>query len=241
MRLIASCACLFVLAVSIRAAQAPATDRTVWDGVYTTAQADRGRVLYAAHCAACHGGALEGGEGKALVDETFWTDWREQTVGDLLTYVSTNMPFSEDGSLKGTLSMSTYADIVAHMLAANALPPGPQELTQASSRSIRIASKDGSTELPGSTLAVVVGCLAPRAGNADWRIVRATRPVRTTGPATPPADATLGDREFALKFVLRNLTGLVGHRVAVTGLLLGEGGVDGINVNTVESVATSCG
>jgi hypothetical protein len=33
---------------------------------------------------------------------------------------------------------------------------------------------------------------------------------------------------------------MVGHKVAVTGLLLGDGGVDGLNVNTVESVADSC-
>ena len=39
-------------------AQAPA--KTVWDGVYTEAQAARGRSAYQQHCAECHGGSLEG-------------------------------------------------------------------------------------------------------------------------------------------------------------------------------------
>jgi hypothetical protein len=33
---------------------------------------------------------------------------------------------------------------------------------------------------------------------------------------------------------------MVGHKVAVTGLLLGDGGVDGLNVNSVDSVADTC-
>jgi hypothetical protein len=33
---------------------------------------------------------------------------------------------------------------------------------------------------------------------------------------------------------------MVGHRLSVTGLLLGEGGVDGINVSTITSVAEAC-
>ena len=29
--------------------------RSVWDGVFTEAQADRGKVLYGRECASCHG------------------------------------------------------------------------------------------------------------------------------------------------------------------------------------------
>jgi hypothetical protein len=38
---------------------------------------------------------------------------------------------------------------------------------------------------------------------------------------------------MALKFVVTKLDSLAGSRVAVSGLLIGEGGVDGINVTTV--------
>ena len=39
-------------------AQAPAG---VNDGIYTTAQADRGKAVFAMNCAGCHGDKLEGG------------------------------------------------------------------------------------------------------------------------------------------------------------------------------------
>jgi hypothetical protein len=233
---------LVVFVAGVPARQAPSSSgRSVWDGAFTTAQADRGRTLFNANCAECHGVNLEGGEGKPLSGDTFWNDWREQTVNDLLAYVSKNMPFSEDGSLAGTLPPSTYVDIVAHILRVNQLPAGAQELTQASSAGVKIIAREGSGELPTSTLARVVGCLAPRAADGSWRVVKATRPERATaGTPKPAADGPLGDREYALKFVLRPLAIMVGHRVAVTGLLIGEGGVDGLNVNTVESLASAC-
>ncbi len=77
--------------------------KSVWDGVFTAAQAERGRGFYLANCAECHGGNLEGGEKQALKGDRFWADWQETTVDYMLGRISKNMPFSEDGSLAGTL------------------------------------------------------------------------------------------------------------------------------------------
>jgi hypothetical protein len=57
-----------------------------------------------------------------------------------------------------------------------------------------------------------------------------------------PEDATrpLGDRTTTLKFVLSRLDGFVGQRMSVTGILIGAGGVNGINVATVNRVAEAC-
>jgi cytochrome c553 len=227
----------FTIAVSAR----QAASRTVWDGTFTTAQADRGRTEFSANCAACHGNDLQGGEGKALTGKQFWADWGDRTVADLLAYVSKNMPSSVDGTLAGTLPSSTYADVVAHMLRTNGFPAGMQELTANSGTGVRIVNKDGPIELPASTVARVVGCLGPKGADGNWRLTKASRPERATPPpATAARDVPSGDRDYALKFVLRNLTTMVGHKVAVTGLLLGDGGVDGLNVNSVESVGDSC-
>lgn len=244
MRLLAAAFALYVIgSVSVLlAGQAPGNaGRTVWDGVFTAEQADRGGTLFSASCAGCHGAGLQGGEGKSLVGDAFWTDWRESTVEALLTYVSKNMPFSEDGSLAGTLSPSTYADIVAYMLSANELPAGKQELTASSSAGVKIIRKDGPGELPATTLAQVVGCLAPRGADGSWQLLRGTRPVRASETsAGTGADIPLGDRTYQLKFVLTPLTKFVGHRLSVTGALLGDGGVDGLNVSTVKSIADTC-
>ena len=130
-------------------------------------------------------------------------------------------------------------DIVAYLLSSNELPAGTQELTKASSAGIRIIRKDGPGELPATTLATVVGCLEPRAADGSWRVGKATAPVRADAGGKLDPSAT-GTRAFTLKFVLTPLTKFVGQRVAVTGLLLGEGGVEGINVSDVKPVAPNC-
>jgi hypothetical protein len=235
---------LFVLGFvsAVRAGQTGASGgRTVWDGVFTADQANRGRTYYAMSCAECHGARLQGGESKPLSGDVFWNDWRESTVGELLTYISKNMPYSEDGTLAGTLSPSTYVDIVAHMLERNGLPAGERELTSDSGIGVLIVRKDGSGELPPNTLARVVGCLAPRGADGTWRLVKATRPERVSASSSSSeSNLPLGEREYQLKFVLTPLNKLVGHRLSVTGLLQGDGGADGLNVSDVRSVADTC-
>jgi S-disulfanyl-L-cysteine oxidoreductase SoxD len=46
--------------ILIAAAVLGQASRSVWDGVYTEAQAKRGEALFAENCVTCHGPALEG-------------------------------------------------------------------------------------------------------------------------------------------------------------------------------------
>ena len=58
--------------------------RTVWDGVYSEAQAERGRTAYARHCASCHAADLSGSlEARPLAGSRFMQDWSEDTVHTL--------------------------------------------------------------------------------------------------------------------------------------------------------------
>jgi hypothetical protein len=185
-------------------------------------------------CAGCHALAPEG---KApLVGEPFWKSFAQKTVGDLLEFVSANMPNGAPGSL----DESTYRDIVALMLKSNGFPAGTTELRRDTIANVQIVQKDGRTELPSNALARVVGCLA-RSG-ADWVVTRATTPERVESVAPGVDDATrpLGSRTMPLKFVVTHLDPLAGSRVVVSGLLIGAGGADGINVTTVNRVAQSC-
>jgi hypothetical protein len=176
-----------------------------------------------------------------LIADKFWLDWGERTVGELLAYVSKSMPFSEDGSLAGTLAAGTYADIVAHILSANGFPGGTRELTAEAGAAAQIVKKEGPGELPATTLAHVVGCLAPRAADGSWKLIRATAPRRVSSSSTGlDRTAPLGDREYPLKFVLTPLAKFVGHRMSVTGLLIGAGGAEGLNVSSIESVSDAC-
>jgi mono/diheme cytochrome c family protein len=215
-------------------AQTSASRRTVWDGVYTEAQAARGVTAYGQNCAGCHALATEG---KApLVGDPFWKSFSQKTVGELLDFVSTYMPNGNPGSL----SKAAYNDIVAVMLKSNGFPAGTSELSPDNIADVQIIPRDGSTELPANALVRVVGCLA-RSGT-DWVVTNATTPERAerVRPAGEDAARPLGSRTMPLKFVVTRLDALAGSRVAVSGLLIGAGGVDGINVTAVSRLAEKC-
>jgi len=217
------------------AAQDAPQGRTVWDGVYTDAQADRANATFSQTCARCHTLTPDGA--RPLSGDKFWEGFTQRSVADLLDYVSKNMPNGNGG----TLPAAIYNDLVALILKSNGFPAGPDELAPQTIANVQIIPKDGPGELPGNTLARVVGCLAPKNGS-DWALTSATSPVRTekTGPVPEDATRPLGSRTFALKFVLTRLDNFVGQRLAVSGILMGAGGADGINVSTVNRVAETC-
>jgi S-disulfanyl-L-cysteine oxidoreductase SoxD len=109
---------------AITAQQRP---RTVWDGVYTDAQAARGKEVYARACTYCHlddlSGSLED-NAPALVDSAFADRWRGQTVGDMARMVSGQMPKRSPGSLKP----QEYLDVITYIFKANGIPAGSAEL-----------------------------------------------------------------------------------------------------------------
>jgi len=219
---------------SLATAQTGTPRRTVWDGVYTEAQAARGITAFGQSCGGCHTLAAEGKS--PLAGEPFWKSFAQKTAGDLLEFVSANMPNGTPGSL----SEPTYNDLVALILKSNGFPAGTTELGRNAVADVQIVPRDGRAELPANALARVVGCLA-RSG-ADWVVTSATIPERAERAAPGGGDATkpLGSRTVQLKFVLTRLDALAGSRVAVSGLLIGADGVDGINVTAVNRVAEKC-
>lgn len=92
-------------------------------GVYTEAQAARGKALYQAHCVTCH---LElRNATPPLAGEAFRTKWASLTVDDLFTKMRETMPTVEPGML----TPAEYIDLVAFILNANNVPAGAKELT----------------------------------------------------------------------------------------------------------------
>ena len=209
--------------------------KTVWDGVYTDAQAERATATFSSTCSRCHTLGPEGN--RPLTGDKFWEGFTQKSVTDLLTFVSKNMPNGQGGSLPA----GTYNDLVALILKSNGFPAGTTELTPETIPNVQIIPKDGPGELPANTLVRIVGCLAPKSGS-DWTLTSATEPERIEKTVVGAEDATkaLGTRTTTLKFVLTRLDAHIGKRMSVTGLLLGKGGVDGLNVSTVNRVAETC-
>ena len=107
-------------------AQAPSgAARTVWDGVYSEAQAARGLTVYKDRCTMCHMEALDGGNvASALVGDDFMGDWKNRTVGDLFRRTEANMPGDDPGSLMPR----QVADVLAYVFSKNNFPAGANDL-----------------------------------------------------------------------------------------------------------------
>ena len=115
-----------LVAGELRAQSGPTS---VWDGVYTEAQAERGKAAYTQSCVFCHGQDLAGtGEAKAVAGPEFLSSWNGLSVGELLDRTRTTMPQQQPASL----DRAAYADILAYMLQFNGFPAGQTELAQRS-------------------------------------------------------------------------------------------------------------
>jgi mono/diheme cytochrome c family protein len=115
-------------------AQQAADSRTVWDGVYSDAQAQRGKQQYAGSCAACHKQDLSGdGITPGLADDGFIERWDKDTVEGLFTRIKTTMPADNPGKLAD----AEYLDVVAFLLKANGFPGGPTDLAREGTDSLK--------------------------------------------------------------------------------------------------------
>ena len=101
------------------------TTSTVLDGVFSAAQASRGRQVYTQNCESCHGPELKGGEqAPSLAGSDFIVFWTELPVGSLFERIKLSMP----QDTPGRLTDEEYTDVVAYMLDASDYPAGDQEL-----------------------------------------------------------------------------------------------------------------
>lgn len=216
------------------------TGRSASDGVYTTAQAERGRARYERTCEACHGADLHGGIGASLAGEAFIDRWRGLGLDRLVDRVREMPPETSEHP-----DAAAAVDLVAYLLSANGFPAGETELDASGVERIRIMERGGSGDVPNFALVAIVGCLA-RAGEREWTVTRATDPVRTKNP-----DASIGDEQartastirgsktYKLLNVYPSPEKLDGHLVEAKGFLI-RGPVDSVNVTALTSLATSC-
>lgn len=109
----------------------PAPVQTIWDGVFTQAQADRGKAVVGSPCGLCHGKALNGvpddqdmQPAPPLARAKFLRNWDGRSLGALYSYTRWTMPKSNPGFLPE----EDYAAIIAHMLATSGAPAGQTDL-----------------------------------------------------------------------------------------------------------------
>lgn len=104
---------------------------SIWDGVFTEEQAQRGKAVYPSSCGYCHGRRLNGAPddpdmraSPPLARARFLRVWEGRSLATLFEYTKATMPQSNPESL----SDEEYADVIAYMLSVGGLPTGEHAL-----------------------------------------------------------------------------------------------------------------
>jgi mono/diheme cytochrome c family protein len=100
------------------AAAAPAAAATTMPaGLFSQAQATRGRDQFRSMCTECH----TSGE---FSDNAFKVKWSRRSVGDLYEFIHTSMP----DDAPGILTEAQAIDLTAYILESNGFPPGSRQM-----------------------------------------------------------------------------------------------------------------
>ena len=227
----------------VTASQDVPPKKTVWDGVYTAAQAARGKMVYQEICAECH----NTGEAPVLFGAGFMRRWFQENLGNVFTKMRTQMPLNGPGSLPE----GSYLDVLSFVLEESGFPAGTEELTAnpAQLASIAIVEKSGpGGPVPNFSLVQIVGCLTQGANKA-WMLTNGTEPTRTADSAdSPAADLTasasmpLGKGAFRLlDYPALGRETRRGHKVQAKGFLIRQpNSEDRINPTSLQTLAESC-
>jgi mono/diheme cytochrome c family protein len=220
----------------------------VWDGVFTTAQAERGKAALSQNgCNGCHGAELAGDRGPSLKGERFITAWENGSVNRLFTKVRETMPPLNAEQV----TPNTKVDIIAYLLAVNGYPAGSSELTvdPAALDGLQIVRKGADTnKAPNFTLVQVTGCLS-QASNGRWVLTNSTEPAATKEETPTPASlkanqtSALGSATFDLVSVAPSfkVESHKGHKMDARGLLYRDTNYAELNLTSLEMLSATCG
>jgi mono/diheme cytochrome c family protein len=235
-----------VLVISSAKAAQNGRRATIWDGVYSQAQAETGQALIG-QCRGCHGASMDGGQAPALRGEKWMDYWREDTLDGMYTLIKESMPPRANSALSESQALS----LVAYILQQNEIPAGNNALSIDALPSIHIEGRNGPQPLPNYAVVQLVGCTAKGDGD-NWNLVNTTEPVRArnAGRASDielkgAAAKTLGNGTFQLQnLAMAGITSASlqeGRKILAKGVLLRQPNGDRLGVNSLQEVAATCG
>jgi mono/diheme cytochrome c family protein len=240
-RVVVALAAVLACGVALRAQDQP----RIWQGVYTSAQAERGKAVFNTTCLRCHGEDLAGNTAPALKGERFQSSWGGDSIESLFTKIRDTMPPNFGTILDDQVKL----DIVTYILQTNGFPAGTSELVAGSAdvATVQILKQGEQTSVQNFALVQAVGCLA--AGpNRTWILTRSGEPAVTREEApsdralTSAASKPLGTRTFRLISVVPfKPESHMGEKVEARGLIYHEPGDERINVTSLRAAGGSCG
>jgi mono/diheme cytochrome c family protein len=231
---------LLVCAVALRAQDTP----RIWEGVYTTAQAERGKAVFNTTCLRCHGEDLGGNTAPALKGDRFQSSWGGDVIESLFTKVRDTMPPNFGTILDDQVKL----DIVTYILQTNGFPAGTTELVVGSTdlATAQIVKKGEQASLQNFSLVQTVGCLTT-GPNGTWMLTRTAEPVPTRDDV--PSERTLasavskplGTKTFRLiSAVPFKPESNAGKKVEARGLIYNEPGDERINLTSLRATGGNC-
>jgi mono/diheme cytochrome c family protein len=221
------------------------TRKGIWDGVFTEAQADRGKAALSQNgCNGCHGAELAGDRGPALKGDRFVADWENGSINRLFLKIRDTMPPLNAEQV----TPATKLDIVAYLLKVNGFPSGTGTLGADDVENIQIVKRGADvTAIANFSLVEVVGCLTLNQNN-KWVLTNSTEPVVTKEENPTPAALTaakakrLGSQTFELVSVSPSLKAEShkSHKVQVRGLLYRDTRYSEVNLTSLDTVSATC-
>jgi S-disulfanyl-L-cysteine oxidoreductase SoxD len=240
MRLLAAAGVLFTCVVVVRA-QNP--EPRIWQGVFTTAQAERGKTSFNSSCLRCHGDKLQGNTAPALSGDRFFTTWGSEPIASLFAKIRDTMPPNFGTSIDD----QTKLDIVAYILQTNGYPTGTGELTQNGNdlATAQILKKGEQALVQNFSLVQTVGCLG-RGPDNTWVLTRTSDPLVTRDDApsaqslASAATRPLGTRTFRLLSAKPfSPESHQGHKMEARGLIYSEAGDERLTLTSLK-MAGNC-
>lgn len=223
--------------------------KTVWNGIYSEAQATRGLAVYEENCARCHG--APGGQTPALVGNDFMDRWREDNLESLYLFVKNSMPPTRGRTVRTPLADNLYQDVLAFILKSNFFPAGTSDLRPESFANVQIEGKDGPKPVPNSAFIQTVGCMTQLTAST-WGLTMATEPRRSRANAGATMDELKEAASLpvgSLTFRLQNVDFLgaeynpanhVGHRMQAKGIIIRQPNAERIDVRSLAMVSDTC-
>jgi cytochrome c5 len=229
------------MAVGVGAQDTP----RIWQGVYTAAQADRGKETFNTACIRCHGGDLAGTTAPALKGDRFLTTFGNETVDRLFLKIRDTMPPNFGTSLDDTAKL----EVVTYILQVNGYPAGAKPLTTSGDElaGIQILRKGEQANVTNFSLVQTVGCLA-KDPNGKWLLTHTAEPAATRDD-TPSTDAltAAGVRPLGTgTFLLLNASphdpaAHQDHKMEARGLVYRDAADSRLTLTSLKMVGGGCG
>ena len=216
----------------------------IWQGVFSTAQADRGKETFTTACLRCHGADLAGVTAPALKGDRFFMSWGGEPIDRLFLKIRDTMP----PNFGTVLDDQSKLDVVAYILQANGYPAGTGALAVggADLASAQILKKGQQAAVQNFSLVQTVGCLARTDGDR-WMLTRTAEPISTREDAPSPqglqaaANRPLGARTFLLlSAVPFNPASHVGQKMEARGLIYNDPADSRLTLTSLQATGASC-